>query len=122
MFVPGPVRDLSVAINPKQPSVTLNWVCPDNCTHSEHVKRYQVYFGAVRFGYVDAQMTNGSVEVLGASTQVTLDRKDGLLPMLDYIFEVQAESQQGRLGSIQRATVFLGRSFFVLRTDSLTCT
>ena len=58
---------------------------------------------------LDAQMTTGSVEVLGTSTQVTIERSDGLQPMLEYTFEVRAESQDGRLGVETKVTTYLGK-------------
>ena len=67
---------------------------------------------AMRCDFLEAQMTYGSVEVMGSLTQVTLDRSDNLIPMLKYIFEVQAESQQGSLGdSQQTCPIYLGKIY-----------
>ena len=127
------MKNLSVAINPKKPSVTLSWSCPDNCVSAEDIKHYHIHYGAIiyndlgdlqedvgdlmdltaiRCNFLETQMTSGSVEVLGNLTQVTLDRSDGLIPMLTYTFDVQAESQLGNLGNTQQATIKLGKLIY----------
>lgn len=124
------MKNLSVAVNPKKPSVTLTWSCPDNCVNAGDIKRYHIHFCAMICNdlgdsqndvedfmdlttmicdFLETQMTSGSVEVLGSLTEVTLDRSDDLIPMLKYAFEVQAESQQGSLGEAQLATIYLGK-------------
>ena len=53
------------------------------------------------------QVITGSVE--SVCNEVTLDRTDGLQPLLRYTFQVQAESRQGIMGAIQQVTASLGK-------------
>ena len=124
-FVPGPVRQISVSIDSKHLSVTLRWERPENCTFPGDIKHYHINYAAMVFSQItsttalffgsmmdamDAQMTSGSLQVLGSTTQVTIERSDGLQPMLEYTFEIRAESQEGRLGGKSEVTAYLGMS------------
>ena len=61
---------------------------------------------------MDAEITDGSLQVLGSTTQVTIERSDGLRPMLEYTFEIRAESQEGRLGEKREVSAYLGMSLY----------
>ena len=83
---PGPVTNLTITLNPNEPSVTLNWDPPTNIVNTWDVTSYDVRFKPSNRQHYDHKMVNGAV----TSVHLTLD--DGLEPLTRCVFEVRARN------------------------------
>ena len=99
---PGPVINLTITLNPNEPSVTLNWDPPTNTINTWDVTSYDVRFKSSNRQHYDHKMVNGAV----TSVHLTLD--DGLEPLTRCVFEVRAKNFEQE-GECNPVAAFIGK-------------
>jgi len=104
-LVPGQVQNLRSTLNPKIPSLTLNWDKPSNVKTAEEVTAYDIRFRPAaswwRKGYY--KMTVDS-----PATSVLITRENGLNPLTTYDFEVRARNAGLHEGEWSKVSKYIG--------------
>ena len=122
-FVPGPVTNIRITLakhKGKSPFLSLSWCRPENCTTDDDVKQYHInVFTTVSIGgdaLLDRPRSTNARDhmyklkpftVPGSLTKLSVTRKDGLIPLVQYTVEVKAESQESTIGEAVRESVFI---------------
>ena len=89
-MVPDQIKNLKVQVDPKIPSVTLNWAPPQNLSAGtpsfcSMFSRYHIRFkpkGRQHYNEIDMDWT---------TTGIVLNRETGLTPHTTFTFEVRAQ-------------------------------
>ena len=103
-FVPGPVTNLIISLrshDDRNPSIALSWCQPENCTSARDIKEYHIdIFANLSDGNIssigDHKYSLKTFTIPGNVMQLTVNREDGLIPLISYTVQVRAESQEGK--------------------------
>jgi len=83
-LTPDPVQNLTAAVDPHKPSVTLNWDPPANA--AGYVTKYEIRFRDNNSGFRGKKIVDGS------TTTTVITRDAGLRPLTTFTFDVWAYS------------------------------
>ena len=109
-MIPQYVQDLCSSLNPIQPSVTLQWSPPGNCTRLGDVIRYHIRYKK-KFDHVtDRYIVPSPVSDITWRKVLTCDgngNSSSLKPLTSYVFEVRAEGQNHQFGEWSEVECFI---------------
>ena len=107
-LTPGPIQNLTSAVDKYKPSVTLSWDPPVNAGYRGDVTKYQIQFWDKEKGcYSERPLT-----VDGSTTRIVVTREKGLRPLTTTTFEVRAYSGDDVSQETRTAPTFLGVHLF----------
>ena len=99
---PDPVQSLKVVVNEDIPSMTLSWMRPGNVQVVEELTEHRIRFKP--FG--DEEYVEKTVS--GSTSSLVLTRESGLVPLINYHFQVCAQSGYCK-GEWKELTSFFGK-------------
>ena len=106
--MPDPVQNLNIDVDMNVPSVTLTWDPPPNVGGSgtqsswSDVSRYHIRFKP------EWREHFNEITVDSSTTRIVLDRKSGLVPQTESVFEVMAQSGDS-MGPWTKASRYVGK-------------
>ena len=102
-LTPGPVQNMTVAVDSHKPAVTLKWGPPANAGHAGDVTDYQIHcLDKEKVCYNDF-FVDGSI------TTTVITRELGLRPLTTSTFEVRACSGIDESEEWRTVSTFVGR-------------
>jgi len=84
-LTPDPVQNLTAAVNPHKPSVTLSWDPPANAAHARYVTKYEIHLQDR-----NNSSFHGEKAVDGSTTTTVITKESGLRPLTTFTFKVRA--------------------------------
>ena len=102
-LTPGPVQNLTAAVDSHKPAVTLKWDPPANAGHEGDVTDYQVCFWDKERSCYKERFVDGSI------TTTIITRDSGLRPLTTSTFEVRACSGIDESQQWTAVSTFVGR-------------
>ena len=101
-LTPGPVQNLTAAVDTHKPSVTLKWQPPANVLSKGDITKYTICFWNKENGFYTEKTVSGS------TTTTKITRKCGLRPLTTTTFEVRAYSGDNVSRECKTVSRFVG--------------
>ena len=101
-LTPGPVQNLTAAVDSHKPSVILKWDPPANAGHPGDVTKYRIRFLDKERDCYNEKTVNG------CTTATVITRESGLRPLTETTFEVRACSGDDVSQEWRSVSIFVG--------------
>ena len=108
-LIPRPVN-LSMDMNPHEPSLTLSWEKPDNIWNAKEMVAYDIHFKSSEMDEYE-EMSEDCY-----ATAFTFTRRSGLVPLTTYEFKIRARSEDGE-GEWRTVSTIFGKMGTLLYND-----
>ena len=109
-MIPQCVQNLGTSLDPIQPSVTLQWSPPRNCTRHGDVIHYHIRYKEKSDHVTDRYIVPSPVSNITRRKVFTCDgngNSSSLKPLTSYVFEVRAEGQNHQFGEWSEVECFI---------------